>query len=109
MDFSRLVNHFLSHEIKLKKNIDYCYSCELIFSCKLRFLEHYLTHALDGRIFDRSVSEMPENTAAWLNQTFSELEKIRKNLWKHFLSEPETCDLLETQSYEDGANIAECA
>ena len=98
------------HDKILKKNIDYCYSCEVIFPCKLRFLEHWITHALDGRIFDKSVSEMPEKTADWLNQTFSELENIRKDLWRHFLSEPEepeveTDELPETQTFD----IAECS
>ena len=99
LDFSGIVNHLISHDIKLKANIDYCYSCEVPFSCKLGCLEHYLSHALDGRLFDRSVSEMPEKTADWLDQAFSQLENIRKDLWKHFLSEPEDeiDELPETQ------------
>ena len=71
-----------------------------------------LSHALDGRLFDRSVSEMPEKTADWLKKTFSQLETIRKDLWKHFLSEPEdeTDELCETQIDRScPVDIAECS
>ena len=115
--FEELIDHLVSHDIKLIKDVDFCSSCRILFGCKFSSLQHWLSHAVDAEIFSRDVSEIPEKSHNWLQSAFQEIANIRKELWNQFLAQdpPLEEEVPESQTFDtavadmaNGNSVLDC-
>ena len=100
-DFIELIHHLAhDHGIYLKRNIDYCRNCSIIFEDHLEALDHYLAKAISLEEVDlacqnpRGMDELRH----WLAPVFEGMKKLRRMIMDRILyGEESNIDVITNQ------------
>ena len=83
-DFIELIHHLAhDHGIYLKRNIDYCQSCSIIFEDHLEALNHYLAKAISLEEIDLACQNPrggSDELRHWLAPVFEGMKKLRRTI-----------------------------
>ena len=82
--FEQLIEHLeTTHNLSLRKNVDFCVSCEVLFHEKSISLEHWLSHSVNLSQFSLALQVEEES---FLSDMFDKLTDIRKELMDYIFS-----------------------